>query len=212
MLPRTHILPYASIEDLPIRQIVAAILLALLLHALALLAFYWSPAEPLFTQRQTLEVSLEASTPDSSRELERRPPPKPQQVPETTPAPQVAQPSEAPPQQTPTPAAAPSQNSTPVAEEIQPLFRLTRMPGFLQKIEAVYPASERRAGIQANVLAEVTINAQGGVLDVRILKSGGATFDDAVKQALQKSTFTPGMIDNKPVGTRFQVPFRFNLN
>lgn len=86
------------------------------------------------------------------------------------------------------------------------------MPGFQQKVEADYPAQERRAGIQANVLAEVTINAQGNVLNVRIIKSGGAAFDDAVKQALQKSTFTPGMIDNKPVGTRFQVPFRFNLN
>lgn len=211
MLTRTHILSYASSEDLPIRQIVAAILLALLLHALVLLVFYWNPPEAQLAQKQTLEVSLEVSTPDSSRELERRPSPKQQQVPETAPAPQVAQPSEAPPQQTPTPAT-PAQNSTPVAEEIQPLFRLTRMPGFLQKIEAVYPATERRAGIQANVLAEVTINAQGNVLDVRILKSGGATFDDAVKQALQKSTFSPGMIDNKPVGTRFQVPFRFNLN
>lgn len=215
MLTRTHILPYASIEDLPIRQIVAAILLALLLHALALLAFYWNPSEAQLAQRQTLEVSLEMSAPDSSRELEKRSPPKPQQVPETTPAPQVAQPAppiaEAPPQPT-TASAAPAQNSTPVAEEIQPLFRLTRMPSFLQKIEAVYPASERRAGIQANVLAEVTINAQGSVLNVRILKSGGTTFDEAVKQALQKSTFSPGMIDNKPVGTRFQVPFRFNLN
>lgn len=217
MLTRTHFLPYASIEDLSIRQIVAAILLALLLHALVVLVFYWNPSEAQFAQRQTLEVSLEVSAPDNSSKLERRPPPKPQQVPETTPAPQIAQPAppiaEAPPQPTTAPTAAvPAQNNTPVAEEIQPLFRLTRMPSFLQKIEAVYPASERRAGIQANVLAEVTINAQGNVLNVRILKSGGATFDDAVKQALQKSTFSPGMIDNKPVGTRFQVPFRFNLN
>lgn len=86
------------------------------------------------------------------------------------------------------------------------------MPSFLRKIEAVYPAPERRAGTQANVLAEVTIDSQGNVLNVRILKSGGAAFDEAVKQALQKSLFNPGMIEGKPVGTRFQVPFRFNLN
>lgn len=210
-----HIPPYSSIGDISIRQIAAAILLALLLHALALLAFYWTPREEQLSQRQTLEVSLEVSSPNSSPEPDRRPPPKQQPVPEEAPAPQPTQPAppiaEAPPQPTTAPSS-PVQNSAPVAEEIQPLFRLTRMPGFLQKVEADYPAQERRAGIQANVLAEVTINAQGNVLNVRILKSGGATFDDAVKQALQKSTFTPGMIDNKPVGTRFQVPFRFNLN
>lgn len=197
------------------RQIAAAILLALLLHAMALLGFYWAPTEAQLAHRQTLEVSLEASAPSSSPEPDRRPPPKPQPIPEEAPAAQPTQTAppqaEAPPQPA-TPSVASAQNSTPVAEEILPLFRLTRMPGFQQKVEAVYPASERRAGIQATVLAEVTINAQGNVLSVRILKSGGAAFDDAVKQALQKSSFTPGMIDNKPVGTRFQVPFRFNLN
>ncbi|KAF0206346.1 MAG: MxcH [Gallionellaceae bacterium] len=210
-----HIPPYSSIGDISIRQIAAAFLLALLLHALVLLAFYWTPTKTQLAHRQTLEVSLESSAPSSSQEPDKRPPPKPQPVPVEAPATQPTQtvpsPAEAPPQPA-TPSAASAHNSTPVAEEIQPLFRLTRMPGFQQKVEADYPAQERRAGIQANVLAEVTINAQGNVLNVRIIKSGGAAFDDAVKQALQKSTFTPGMIDNKPVGTRFQVPFRFNLN
>jgi len=217
LLTQAHIQPYSSFGDLSIQQIAPAILLALLLHALALAALYWSPAEPPLVQSQTIEVSLDAP-PSHTQVLEKRPPqpqPIPDERPALIPAPELAQPTppvaEMPPQ-TSTAVAAPSQNSTPPAEEIHPLFRLTRMPGFLRKIEAVYPASERRAGIQANVLAEVTINSQGIVLDVRILKSGGATFDEAVKQALQKSTFTPGMIEGKPVGTRFQVPFRFNLN
>ena len=214
MLTQAHIQPYSSFGDLSIRQIAPAILLALLLHALALAALYWSPSEPPLIQSQTIEVSLDAP-PSHTLVLEKRQPqPIPDERPALTPAPELAQPTpqvaETPPQ-TSTAVTAPSQNSAP-QEEIQPLYRLTRMPGFLRKIEAVYPASERRAGIQANVLAEVTINSQGIVLDVRILKSGGATFDEAVKQALQKSTFTPGMIEGKPVGTRFQVPFRFNLN
>lgn len=216
MLTQAHIQPYSSFGDLSIRQIAPAILLALLLHALALAALYWSPSEPPLIQSQSIEVSLDAP-PSHTQVLEKRPPPPqpiPDERPALTPTPELAQPTpqvaETPPQ-TSTPVVTPSQNSAP-QEEIQSLYRLTRMPGFLRKIEAVYPASERRAGIQANVLAEVTINSQGIVLDVRILKSGGATFDEAVKQALQKSTFTPGMIEGKPVGTRFQVPFRFNLN
>ena len=199
------------------RQIAPAILLALLLHALILIAFYFQPSELPSAQRQTIDVSLETpATASSTPLLEKRPLPTPQatpkpipiadEAPSIIPAPPV---SEAPP---PSPVAAPAQNVAAPSEEIQPLYRLTRLPSFSKKTEAVYPAIERRAGIQANVLAEVTIDSQGMVLDVRILKSGGTTFDEAVKQALQRSVFNPGMIDGKPVGTRFQVPFRFNLN
>jgi TonB family protein len=82
----------------------------------------------------------------------------------------------------------------------------------LRKIEPLYPASERRAGIQASVLAEVTIDMQGHVQDVKIITSAGAAFDAAVIEALRKSSFTPGYISDIAVPVRFQVPFRFNLN
>jgi TonB family protein len=109
-------------------------------------------------------------------------------------------------------ARAPALESNPPALNIQPLHRLTRPPAFLRQIEAVYPISERRAGVQANVLAEVTIDSQGRVLHVRIVKSGGAQFDKAVLEALSKSAFVPGYIGALPVAVRFQIPFRFNLN
>ena len=92
------------------------------------------------------------------------------------------------------------------------MFKLTKMPSFSHKIEAVYPPAERSAGTQASVLAEVTLNAQGEVTNVRIIKSGGARFDEAVKLALQKSHFSPAMIGERAVGTRINIPFRFNLN
>ena len=138
------------------------------------------------------------------------------QTPALEQAPATPQPTPPPAETNPNPAPTSptniSQNAPSSTEEIQPLFKLTRMPSFQKKVEAIYPISERRAGIQANVLAEVTIDSKGIVQDVRILKSGGNTFDEAVKQALQKSQFNPGIIDGKAVGTRFQVPFRFNLN
>jgi len=203
------------------RQVGLAVLAALILHALVFAGFHASSPNLPELQNQTIDVSLDAPaiyTPPAPRQPEKQPPlPKPQPTPEPepakdAPAPEVA---ETPPPPAPTPApsnAAPAPSNTPPSEEIQPLFKLTRMPSFARKIEAAYPATERRAGVQANVLAEVTINSQGNVLSVRILKSGGPTFDEAVKEALQKSTFNPGVIDGKPVGTRFQVPFRFNLN
>jgi TonB family protein len=217
----THILPYTTTHGPQFKQIAAPLLVALLLHALALFTFYFAPADTTLTPRTFIEVSLDSSPQNSPpiQKIKTAPPaPQPVEVPvpktvvEPTP---IAQPttqvSETPAVSPTTPVAVAS-NNAPATEEIQPLFRLTRMPSFQKKIEASYPISERRAGIQANVLAEVTIDSQGNVLEVRILKSGGTAFDEAVKQALQKSLFNPGIIDGKAVGTRFQVPFRFNLN
>ncbi len=62
------------------------------------------------------------------------------------------------------------------------------------------------------MLAEVTIDKQGKVLEVHIIKSGGAAFDTAVSEAIRKSQFTPGYISDSAVPVRFQIPFRFDLN
>jgi TonB family protein len=94
---------------------------------------------------------------------------------------------------------------------IQPISKLTRLPSFLQKIEPVYPRSEQRAGSQAYVLAEVTIDEKGIVQGVKIIKSAGVAFDNAVIEALRKSIFVPGYIGQEAVAVRVLVPIRFNL-
>lgn len=94
---------------------------------------------------------------------------------------------------------------------IQPISKLTRLPSFLQKIEPVYPRTEQRAGSQANVLAEVTIDEKGIVQGVKIIKSAGVTFDNAVIEALTKSIFVPGYIGKEAVAVSVLVPIRFNL-
>jgi protein TonB len=94
---------------------------------------------------------------------------------------------------------------------IQPLSKLSRPPSFLSKIEPIYPRAEQRAGSQAYVLAEVTIDEQGAIVEVKIVKSAGIAFDNAVKEALQRSTFVPGYMGQNAVAVRVMVPFRFNL-
>lgn len=208
----THTPPYPADSAHHTQQVWIAVLLALLLHVLVLIAVYSRPADKPYVQMRSIDISLEASTANEAPLPEKRiVPPKPQPLPEPPPAAQAApQATEVPP---PVPAApSPSPASPAPAPEIQPLSRLTRLPGFLRKVEAVYPASERRAGIQANVLAEVTIDMQGRVQDVRIIKSAGSAFDIAVTEALKKSIFTPGYINDQAVPVHFQVPFRFNLN
>lgn len=221
--------PYFSTGDRQtFKQACLAILLALLLHGLVLLVVYFRPANNAPIPRETIDVSLESLMPETIPQPKTHAPTiappavePPKKMAEPIPtlptesptpsAPPVAEPQPAP-VVPPTVVAEPSQNNTPREAEVQPLFKLNRLPSFSKKVEAVYPTTERRAGVQANVLAEVTIDEQGRVVQVRILKSGGSAFDDAVKQALQQSLFNPGMMDGKPVGTRFQIPFRFNLN
>ena len=115
-------------------------------------------------------------------------------------------------------ATAPNEQTSNVSTEtkqvsltIQPLSKLTRPPAFLRKIEPLYPGAEQRAGSQAYVLAEVTIDDKGNVLEVKIAKSAGVHFDNAVIDALRKSIFVPGYIDKEAVAVRVLVPFRFNL-
>lgn len=216
LLPELPIQPYQAYSANQVRQLVLAVLLALLLHALVLFAYYVRPTDAPLIQRPTIEVSLEAPAQSSAPITEKPPTPllPPEKTPSVTPVPQATQAAETPQPASPaqSPPVAPPQTGPSPSEEIQPLFRLTRQPKPLGKIEAAYPASERRAGIQANVLAEVTIDSKGNIQDVRILKSAGNAFDAAVIEALRKSTFTPGFIGDQAVSVRFQIPFRFNLN
>jgi protein TonB len=94
---------------------------------------------------------------------------------------------------------------------VQPLSKITRPPGFLRKVEPVYPSSEQRAGSQASVLVEVTIDDKGKVVNIRVVKSAGINFDTAVIDALKKSLFAPAYIDTEPAAVKVLVPFRFNL-
>jgi len=60
-------------------------------------------------------------------------------------------------------------------------------------------------------LAEITLDANGKLLEIKILKSAGSYFDNAVIEAIKQSTFTPGYIEKQAVAVRVLVPFRFKL-
>jgi len=101
-----------------------------------------------------------------------------------------------------------SKQSSPI---VYPISKLTRQPSFLLQVEPGYPNIEKRAGRQAKVLAEVTIDSKGNVLEVKFPKSAGVYFDTAVREALMSSIFVPGYIDKEAVAVRVLVPYTFNL-
>jgi protein TonB len=212
LLNIARISPY---EQLRHRQFKIAFLLSLLLHAAVLFLFNVNLA-PSPTRPPAIIVNF-ASTKSNT------PPIKPirqkSQKILTSPLAQKieipVQPEIATTQETPIKAEVPAdspQSTLPKTEKIENISSLTRIPGPLKKIDAAYPASERRAGIQSYVLAEVIINPQGIVQEVNILKSGGNAFDTAVINALKKTVFTPGYIGDNAVPVRISIPFRFSLN
>ncbi len=145
-------------------------------------------------------------------------PPEPQVVPSTNENPAFTLPATDPP-----PEAAPAEveaSPTPAVEtpipialiKVEPLFRLTRLPDFGDATTLKYPASEKNRGREGTVIAEFVIDEQGAVRDIKILKSAGALFDQAVIDELSKTTFRPAYIGEHPVAARFRRSFEFKLH
>ncbi len=104
---------------------------------------------------------------------------------------------------------------TPVAPaptKVEPLFRLTRLPDFGNATTLKYPAAEKNRGREGKVIAEFVIDEQGAVRDIKILKSAGTLFDQAVTDELSKMTFSPPYIGERAVAARFRREFHFKLD
>jgi TonB family protein len=93
----------------------------------------------------------------------------------------------------------------------QPFHRLEKVPSFKIQKDPAYPLAARSAGVETRVVVEVYINDQGNVDDVKLIKSGGAGFDEAVIEAVQGSSFEPGMKDGRTVASKVQIPYIFKL-
>ena len=91
------------------------------------------------------------------------------------------------------------------------LAKLTAMPRFIHKEQPVYPPSMRAAGKEALVKLAVLIDARGEIRDIQIKKSAGAAFDQAAIDAVRKSSFSPGEIEQKAVTVLLTVPVKFKL-
>ncbi|MGH8155106.1 MAG: energy transducer TonB, partial [Rhodanobacteraceae bacterium] len=75
-----------------------------------------------------------------------------------------------------------------------------------------YPIQAIRQGQQGTVILDVTINAQGEVIDVKVEKSSGyRVLDQAAVAAARKWRFNPGIQNGKPSGGVVRIPVNFNL-
>jgi TonB family protein len=93
----------------------------------------------------------------------------------------------------------------PEPEEAQ--HKLTKPPALKTFVEAVYP----RQGVEAAVLLQIEIAADGHVEKVAVLQSAAPDFDAAAVAAAQKFVFTPAEIDGKPAPVKITYKYTFAI-
>ena len=76
-----------------------------------------------------------------------------------------------------------------------------------------YPVNAQRGGISGTVHTSFTIDTQGRITDIKIVKSVDEALDNEAKRVLQTSPrWTPGQQRGVPVKVRYSQAFRFNPN
>jgi TonB family protein len=81
-----------------------------------------------------------------------------------------------------------------------------------QKVAEVrpqYPASASSRGIEGTVIAEATIDEQGSISDVRVLRSADEQLDTAVVEAVRQWLFVPTMLNGAPTASLLNLTVEF---
>ena len=99
----------------------------------------------------------------------------------------------------------------PVRKSPVPVYELSRMPKFKNRVIPEYSAEARRKEIEGVVELEITISETGKVLRVRITKKLGYGLDEAAVKAVKQSTFHPALKGKKKVPVKIRIPYRFVL-
>lgn len=86
------------------------------------------------------------------------------------------------------------------------------VPASVRPVVPRYPPRAEEMGLEANVVALVTTDAAGNVVDLRIEKSGGREFDESVRRAVLSTRFVVPVRDGKPQAIAFRLPYRFRLD
>lgn len=86
--------------------------------------------------------------------------------------------------------------------------------GVKSRPQPAYPADARDDGVQGIVRLSVTVNADGKVIGdpVLVSSSGSKSLDSAARKGVKKWSFTPDVVDGKPVTSTFTVDVKFELH
>jgi len=144
----------------------------------------------------------ELAPPDPSRRL-------PLPTPPTSPTPQapVTSPSVA-----PAPSKEPAKEPEP---DYLPQFKIDQLPEFpTQQIlsRVVYPPLAASQGLEVTVILELSIDNEGVIRKIVVLKDPGYGFSEAAIKALAGIQAIPAQAQGHPVAVRYRYPIRFTLH
>ncbi len=91
---------------------------------------------------------------------------------------------------------------------------LDEMPKLIEMGKVEYPESARKAGAEGMVLIKAKVSAEGKVAEAEIESGveGYPELGDSALNAVREATFTPGILDGKPVESWVKIPVKFALN
>ncbi|MFP5379887.1 MAG: energy transducer TonB, partial [Vicinamibacteria bacterium] len=84
-------------------------------------------------------------------------------------------------------------------------------PRLLREVRADYTEAARRAGIEGEVVMEITVRRDGRVGDVRILQGLDRGLDDRAAQAVRQWRFSPATLRGSAVDVIVEVAVEFRL-
>jgi iron complex outermembrane receptor protein len=99
--------------------------------------------------------------------------------------------------------------SSPRVAEAQGVSSEVRPPQVVERVDAIYPVSELGNHRHADVVLNVTVDAEGQVRKAEVIESGGPAMDEAARAAVLQWTFHPALRAGQPVASRIRVPFHF---
>jgi protein TonB len=101
--------------------------------------------------------------------------------------------------------------AAPKAEEASAAEVVEVKPKLLSAPPPEYPESARASGIEGKVRLQLSISAEGKVVDVKVLESLGHGLDEAAVAVARTYEFTPATRDGQPVATTITIGIRFSL-
>ncbi len=88
---------------------------------------------------------------------------------------------------------------------------LERKAQIIHLVNPKFPEAAQRTGLQGEVLVGVQIGPDGKPIQAKILRSSSAVFNNAVIEAVMRSTYSAGVMSNGPVTSWITFPFSFKI-
>lgn len=89
------------------------------------------------------------------------------------------------------------------------LSQLDQKPQPVYQIPPKYPSALRRQGISGEVKIELVVDANGRVVNPRVVSSSNRAFEDPAMDAVKQWKFEPGKRGGEAVPFKMLVPIRF---